>query len=341
MNKYKDVIESELVEFVETPEDKLFLAKAKIKWGKSDERNKNNRLYPDAVASAAIEKFNKETGKSVGVVGQLDHPIGSSSTLLSNASHLVSKVWKDDKKVWWAEVKVFDTGRGRDLMTILKSGTKIGSSLRGFGETDKDGKVKPGLEVRAIDFVSSPSFGASATVSQSNVFESFVPEEEYQFNNDDLKEITSAMDTLNDKTIKLVQEKLEKDENIIMTEGKVKALSLWIRMSKDNPNIAPFNKWFDEQQKLFAQNDPNLQEELNDELRREANRRAEKRLAESPHNANTLFVSRKRIEARQKEIDDALKGKRMSEKTISRLFAEACLAGFKGTRAEWIEKFGF
>ena len=157
MNKYKDVIESELVEFVETPEDKLFLAKAKIKWGKSDERNKNNRLYPDAVASAAIEKFNKETGKSVGVVGQLDHPIGSSSTLLSNASHLVSKVWKDDKKVWWAEVKVFDTGRGRDLMTILKSGTKIGSSLRGFGETDKDGKVKPGLEVRAIDFVSSPS----------------------------------------------------------------------------------------------------------------------------------------------------------------------------------------
>ena len=64
-------------------------------------------------------------------------------------------------------------------------------------------------------------------------------------------------------------------------------------------------------------------------------------MAESPQHANTLFSSRKGIEERQRKIDEALKGKNMSTKTISRLFAEACLAGYKGSRSEWIKEFGF
>ena len=339
--EFKDIFESVLVELVETPEDKQFLSRVKFKWGKSDEWNNNKRFYPDLVATSAIKTFNNESQKGVGIVGQLDHPIGTSGTLLSNASHLITKVWKDDSKVWWAEAKVMRTSKGRDLLAVLKTKTKIGASLRGFGEVGSDGKVKPGLEIRAIDFVSSPSFGASATVDQGNVFESFVPE--YEFTEDDLQEITSAMDELKDETIAAIQEKLAKEENIEMTAGKVKALSLWIRLQKDNPNIPPFHKWFDEQQKLFAQNDPNRRQAINEELYRQSRIREEKNIAgfSGDRNANLLYSSRKRIEARQREIDEALEGKTMSNKTISRLFAEACLAGYKGSRADWIREFGF
>ena len=342
MNKYKDIFESWIAELNETPEDKQFLGTAKFTWGKSDVFNNNKRLYPDLVINPAIVAFDKESQKGAGIVGQLDHPIGTAGTLLANASHLITKVWKDDKKVWWANAKIFDTSRGRDLLTILKSGAKIGSSLRGYGEVDKDGKVKAGLKISAIDFVSSPSFGASATVDQGNVFESFVPEEEeYQFSENDLQEITSAMDELSDETIVLIQEKLAKEDNIKMTAEKVKALSLWIRLSKDNP-LPPFHKWFEKQQKLFAQDNPQCRQELVEEQYRQSLLREEKNIAGGGVSANTMYGgNRKRIEARQKEIDEALSGSKYDQKTISRLFAEAVLAGYKGSRADWIREYGF
>ena len=340
--EYKDILESWIAELNETPEDKQFLATLKYTWGKSDVFNNNHRLYSDVVATPAITAFNKESQKGAGIVGQLDHPIGTAGTLLANASHLVTKVWKDKEKVWWAEVKIMNTSRGRDLLAVVKTGAKIGASLRGVGEIDREGKVKSGLEIRAIDFVSSPSFGASATIDQSNVFESFIPEEEDEFNEEDMKQLTDAMDSLSDETIKMIQEKLEKTDNIKMTPERIKGLILWIKCSKDNPNIAPFHEWFVEQQKKFGVTDSNLGEELNDGLRREATLKEEKNIAGGGHSANTMYGgNRKRIEARQKEIDEALSGSKYDQKTISRLFAEAVLAGYKGSRADWIREFGF
>lgn len=340
MNKYKDVFESTNT-FTEAKADSDFLGTLVFSWGRSDVFNKNHRYYPHKVFTSAVESLNTRIGKG-NIPGQIDHPLGSGGTRLADVSHILTKVWMDKNKVAWAEAKFLKTQKAKDALQIIKSDVKIGASLRGFGEIDKDGKVRPGLEVKTVDLVVDPSFGVDATITQSSVIESFVfEEEEYQFDEDDLKEITSAMDTLNDETIKLVQEKLEKDENIVMTAEKVKALSLWIRMSKDNPNIAPFNKWFAEQQKLFVKNDPNFQEEINSELRHKASLRAEKRLAESPYSANTMFESRKRIEARQKEIDEALDKSRYDAKTISRLFSEYCLAGGHLSRADWIREFGF
>jgi hypothetical protein len=339
--EFKDIYESGLVNFVETPEDKLFLGSGDIKFGKSDWRNKNNRVYPDIVADVAIKKFDSESQKGVGIVGQLDHPIGTAGTLLANASHLITKVWKDKEKVWWAEVKIMNTSRGRDLLAVVKTGAKIGASLRGVGEIDREGRVKSGLEIRAVDFVSSPSFGASATIDQSNVFESYIADEKYEFNEDDLTAVTDAMDGLNDGVIALIQEKLAKDDDIEMTPQKIKAFVLWIKMQKDDPNIPPFNKWFKEQEEKFAQDDPNYREVLNEGLRRDANFKAEERIAGSRSSANLMFDSRKRIEARQKEIDKALEGKTMTEQTVSRLFAEYVLAGGHLSRADWIKEFGF
>lgn len=339
--EFKDILESVLENFVETPEDKLFLGSGDIKFGKSDWRNKNDRIYPDLVADVAIKKFDSESQKGVGIVGQLDHPIGTAGTLLANASHLITKVWKDKEKVWWANVKIMNTTRGRDLLAVVKTKAKVGASLRAFGEVDSSGKVKAGLEIRAIDFVSSPSFGASATIDQGNVFESYVADEKYEFNEDDLTAVTDAMDELNDEVVGMIQEKLKKSDHIDMTEGQIKAMPIWIRMSKDHPDIMPFHEWFEEQQKLFGQNTPQDQYALNEEKRRQSSLRNEEWIAGSRSSANLMFDSRKRIEDRQRQINKALEGKSMTEQTISRLFAEYVLAGGHLSRANWIKEFGF
>ncbi len=334
MNKYKDVFEGLVAEIKETPNTN-FLATMKIKWGKSDEWNKNKRYYPDLVAGSAIEDFDKASKKNVGVVGQLDHPT-SGGTLLSNASHLVSGVWKDKNKVWWADCKILNTSKGKDLMTVLKTGTTIGASLRGFGETDKDGKVKAGLKISAIDFVHSPSFGASATVDQSSVFESYVPENanaiEDEWSEENIQDLSSAMDGLSDATIKMVQEKLEKSEGIVMTESRIKALVIWIKHHKSNPNILPFDEWFIAQQKKLGVQNSICQVERNDILSRQSNVRNEKRLA--------IGNDKRRLEKRQNDINEAISGSRYDSLTISRLYTEACLAGFTGSKSDWIKEFG-
>lgn len=333
--EYKDIFES-AVRVVEGKSRKSgFLDDIEFPWGRSDVFNKNHRYYPHKTFESAVNALNTRIGKA-NIPGQVDHPLGGGSTRLGDVSHILTKVWMDENKVAWARASILDTQKGRDTLKIIKSGVTIGASLRGYGEVDKDGKVKPGLQVKTVDLVVDPSFGADARVDQSSVIESYISEEEYQFSENDLQEITSAMDELSDETIALIQEKLAKEDNIEMSAEKVKALTLWIRMSKDNPNIAPFHKWFEEQQQLFAQNDPNRQQELNEGLRHRASVIEEKRISGAGYG-----IDRKIIEARQKEIDEALKGKNMSELTISRLFAEAVLAGYKGSRADWIREFGF
>lgn len=335
MAKFKDMVEGVIAELVETPKDKQFLAKAKIGWGKSDFQNKNGRIYSDLIAAPAILKFNREAQKTVGILGNLDHPSGASGTQLSSASHLISKVWKDENKNWLADVKIMNTSRGRDLLTILKAGAKVGASLRGVGEVDKNGNVQSGIEFHAIDFVSQPSFDKFASVDQSNVFESFQAEEGDEFTNEDLKEITKAMDGLGDKTIEMIQQKLE-TEGVVMNEERIKGLILWIKCSKDNPNIQPFAEWFIDQQKKFGYGGSDFQEERNDRLRREANVKEEKRIA-----GFSFGVDKLRLEKRERDINEALKGKTMSERTLSRLYAEFILAGGKLSRAQYIIEYGF
>ena len=243
--EYKDIFESNCR--LTEAKDSNYLGTLVFNWGRSDVFNKNHRYYPHKTFIAAVNELNTRIGKA-NVPGQVDHPVSGGSTRLGDVSHILTKVWMDENKVAWAQASILDTQKGRDTLKIIKSGVAIGASLRGYGEVDSSGKVKPGLQVKTVDLVVDPSFGADARVDQSSVIESYISEEEYEFSENDLNEITSALDSLNDETILLIQEKLEKDDNIQMTAGKVKALSLWIKLSKDDPNIVPFHKWFKEQQ---------------------------------------------------------------------------------------------
>lgn len=336
--EYKDVVESQLYELAKA-KGTVFLSKWKFSFGKSDVFNKNQRYYPKKTFTSAVEALNTRIQKNP-VPGMTDHPVGGGNTRLSDVSHVLLKTWMENG-VAWAEAGILDTTRGKDTLKLLKSNIPIGASLRGFGETDREGKVRPGLVIKSVDLVCDPSFGPDATITQANVIESYIPEEEDEFNEEDLKQVTDAMAGLSDATIKMIQEKLEKTDNIEMTPERIKGLILWIKCSKDDPNIPPFHEWFVEQQKKFGATNSNFKEDLNEGLRRRANFKNEERMAGSSRSANTMYSSRKQIEQRQKEIDQALEGSRYSKKTISRLFAEAVLAGYKGSRADWIREFGF
>lgn len=175
MEKYKDLFESKVWLTEAKEEDPEFLGTLVFSWGKSDVYNLNHRYYPHKTFLAAVNALNTKI-QAAPVPGMADHPVGGGGTLLGGVSHILNKVWIDKDKVAWAEAKLLPTTRGKDALTVIKSNVKIGASLRGFGEIDKDGKVKPGLEVRAVDLVVDPSFGADATITQKNVYEAFTPE---------------------------------------------------------------------------------------------------------------------------------------------------------------------
>lgn len=170
--KLQEIFKSE-IDLDESKKDKSILAKLRFSWGKADWKNKNDRTYPHKIFKSAVEKFNAKIQR--GIPGMADHPT-LGATKLSGISHLLTKVWLDDNKIAWAEGDLLNTTKGRDVLTILKSGTKIGASLRGYGSTDKAGMVKDDLELNSVDLVVDPSFEQYASVSQANIIESTILE---------------------------------------------------------------------------------------------------------------------------------------------------------------------
>ena len=129
--------------------------------------NQNNRIYPKSVMVKAVQELEPliNTGK---VFGMLDHPsFFSSGASLKEASHLLSKLWWDerDENILRGEMLVFNTPCGEMLKEILRAGGRPGISSRGMGELApkklKSGGevnvVKPGFRFKSFDFVIDPS----------------------------------------------------------------------------------------------------------------------------------------------------------------------------------------
>lgn len=172
MNKFLDITESKLI--LEASKREGVIGGLLFTFGKAEEVNKNGRLYPDDVWNSAVSELNMRIAGNR-VPGSLDHPL-TPNTRLGDVSHVLTKVWVDKDKVGWANAEILDTSRGRDVMKLIKSKVKFGASLRGFGEVDKNGKVKSGLQIKSVDLVADPSFGDQARIHNTQVFESTTAE---------------------------------------------------------------------------------------------------------------------------------------------------------------------
>ena len=123
----------------------------------ADIQNGNGRVYPHSVLMREMTNYSKLVEERR-ALGELDHPEDSVINL-KNASHMVTKVWWDQKNVM-GKVKVLDTPSGQVLRSLVDSGVKLGISSRGMGSvTESKGQtiVEDDFQLICFDFVSEPS----------------------------------------------------------------------------------------------------------------------------------------------------------------------------------------
>lgn len=143
---------------------------ALVPWIVADEKNRNSRIYPKSLLQREINKAQKAIEEG-GFFGTADHP-KSGLADLETVSHIVKKLWLDENGKGWAELKILPTTKGKNLMTVIRGGGRLGISARGFGTLDeKTGIVKDDYSLAGIDVVVNPSF-EKASFTKADIFES-------------------------------------------------------------------------------------------------------------------------------------------------------------------------
>tara|TARA_Y100000748_G_C15448818_1_gene470098 strand:+ start:280 stop:894 length:615 start_codon:yes stop_codon:yes gene_type:complete len=161
LREYYELCEGGVCQDLLTEDEKRFVANGGMmlsgKLQEADIQNGNGRVYPHSVLMREMTNYSKLVEERR-ALGELDHPEDSVINL-KNASHMVTKVWWDQKNVM-GKVKVLDTPSGQVLRSLVDSGVKLGISSRGMGSvTESKGQtiVEDDFQLICFDFVSEPS----------------------------------------------------------------------------------------------------------------------------------------------------------------------------------------
>ena len=140
----------------------------------SETQNGNGRVYPHKILEREVNNYMKMVDERR-ALGELDHP-DTSVINLSNASHLVTKIWMEDNKCM-GKIEVLNTPSGRVLKELVNAGCKLGISSRGMGSvTERNGvtMVEDDFQLICFDMVSDPStpgaFMMTEAKQPSNIF---------------------------------------------------------------------------------------------------------------------------------------------------------------------------
>jgi len=140
----------------------------------SETQNGNGRIYPHAILEREVQSYMNMV-ENRRALGELDHP-DTSVVNLANASHLVTKIWMEDKKCM-GKIEVLNTPSGRVLQELVNAGVTLGISSRGVGSiTEKNGitMVEDDFQLICFDMVSDPStpgaFMMTEAKEHSNIF---------------------------------------------------------------------------------------------------------------------------------------------------------------------------
>jgi len=133
--------------------DGKYIGRIKLKdFVEADVVNGNERVYPKELLEGAIKKLKAK----LPIPGNLEHPEKSGGSLQS-ISHEIDSIQLKGK-VGEATANILNTSSGKDLLALLESNIKIGSSMRGIGKVNDDGEVQEGYQLLSIDLVMNPSF---------------------------------------------------------------------------------------------------------------------------------------------------------------------------------------
>jgi len=166
-----EVLEDELFDHAIAESEKLILRRMSFPFAIGDRENSNKRIYPSALLKREVQKLNDKI-KDSKIAGTLEHP-NDGITKLGDVSHFIEEVeWNEFSKSARATAAILGTQKGKDVLTLLQAGLKMGVSMRGFGTVGDDGKVQDDYNLASIDIVTSPSFGKDVEISDMNLHES-------------------------------------------------------------------------------------------------------------------------------------------------------------------------
>tara|TARA_Y100001973_G_C5207168_1_gene342421 strand:- start:1889 stop:2557 length:669 start_codon:yes stop_codon:yes gene_type:complete len=125
----------------------------------TEQKNRNNRIYPKHVMEKEIDRYNKEHINKNRAYGELGHPQGPTINL-ERVSHMIQSL-KEEGNNYIGRAKVMDTPYGSIVKNLMKEGAQLGVSSRGMGSLKANKNI---MEVQddfmlatAADIVADPS----------------------------------------------------------------------------------------------------------------------------------------------------------------------------------------
>ena len=178
LREYYELCEGGVCQDLLTEEEKVRVANGAVILSgvmqMSETQNGTGRIYPHKILAREVKNYMNMVEQRR-ALGELDHP-DTSVVNLSNASHLVTKIWMEDNKCM-GKIEVLNTPSGKVLQELVKAGCKLGISSRGMGSvTERNGvtMVEDDFQLICFDMVSDPStpgaFMMSEAKQPSNIF---------------------------------------------------------------------------------------------------------------------------------------------------------------------------
>ena len=124
----------------------------------SETKNLNGRVYPGAVMSKEVGRYNKEYVEQNRAMGELGHPEGPTVNL-ERVSHIIKDLRLEGNDVY-GRAKILDTPYGKIVKNLMDEGAKLGVSSRGMGslkEQDGVNVVQEDFMLASVDVVADPS----------------------------------------------------------------------------------------------------------------------------------------------------------------------------------------
>ena len=124
----------------------------------AESKNRNGRVYPEAVMRNAVEKYVEEQVSKDRAVGELNHPDGPTVNL-DKVSHKIEDLQMDGNNVM-GKARILDTPMGNIVKGLLEGGVQLGVSTRGMGSLEqRNGSmyVKDDFMLNTVDIVQDPS----------------------------------------------------------------------------------------------------------------------------------------------------------------------------------------
>lgn len=131
----------------------------------SDIKNRNGRMYPEAVMDKEVGRYMESLVKQNRAYGELGHP-DTPSINLDRVSHLIVDLRKEGTN-YVGKAKILETPMGNIARGLLDGGANLGVSSRALGSLQMN---KEGVQVVQDDFMLSTAADIVADPSAPDAF---------------------------------------------------------------------------------------------------------------------------------------------------------------------------